>query len=239
LALVPLPPTTSPQNDDRRFCFQPEQETTQILEPTGGTRGASNGCIPPTLACTRIIPPSTVAIDSESTQEVTSGQSTISCATDSDMAHTILVANGIDQSSEITNYLTRFPPVVFDRMALIASIHCFQGIGSIEIQYFTKALHKRTHTMYNTHWRNWAEWCLKKSPPVNPLAHNPHRYSNTGIIEVKIFRSSKRSAMWGYFSVGSSLSGPTITIETYFDQTILQVSTTCQTCDPKHNAGSL
>jgi hypothetical protein len=90
------------------------------------------------------------------------------------MAHTILVADGIDQSSEITNYLTRFPPVVFDRMALIASIHRFQGVGTTETQYLTKALHKRTHTMYNTHWRNWAEWCLKKSPPVNPLAHNPH-----------------------------------------------------------------
>ena len=60
-----------------------------------------------------------------------------------------------------------------------------------------------------------------------------------GIIEVKILGSSKRSAMWGYFSVGSSLSRRIITIETYFDQGILQVSTTCQTCDPKHNAGSV
>jgi hypothetical protein len=90
------------------------------------------------------------------------------------MAHTILVANAIDQSSEITNYLTHFPQVVFDRMALIASIHCFQGVGTTETRYLTKAVHKRTHTMYNTYWRNWAEWCLKKSPPVNPLAHNPH-----------------------------------------------------------------
>jgi hypothetical protein len=61
------------------------------------------------------------------------------------MVHTILVANGIDQSSEITNYLTRFPPVVFNRMALLASIHRFQVVGTTETQYSTKVLHKQTH----------------------------------------------------------------------------------------------
>jgi hypothetical protein len=96
-----------------------------------------------------------------------------------------------------------------------------------------------THPRYNTHWRNWAEWCLKKSPPVNPLAHNPPTTPTSGIIEVKIFGSTKRSAMWGYFSVGSSLSRLTITIKTYFTRIILQVSTTCQTCDAKHNAASV
>ena len=90
------------------------------------------------------------------------------------MAHTILVANDVDQSTEITDYLASLPPVVFDRMALVTAIHRFQGVGAAETQYLTKALHKRTHTMYNTHWRNWAEWCLKRTPPFNPLAHNPH-----------------------------------------------------------------
>jgi hypothetical protein len=91
-----------------------------------------------------------MAIDSESTQEVTSGQSTISCATDSDIAHTILVTDGIDHSSEITSYLTHFPPVVFDRMALIASVHRFQGVGTTDTQYLTKALHTKTHDI-STH----------------------------------------------------------------------------------------
>jgi hypothetical protein len=47
------------------------------------------------------------------------------------LARTIQVAaDGIDHSSEITNYLAHFPPVVFDRMALIPSIHRFQGVGT-------------------------------------------------------------------------------------------------------------
>src|ERR1700720_821347 len=58
-------------------------------------------------------------------------------------------------------------------MALIACIQHFQGVGPTETQ-FLERLRKRTHTIYNAHWRGWAEWCLQRSPQVNPLAYNPH-----------------------------------------------------------------
>lgn len=98
LALVPLRATANTQDDHRRLCIEGECETPNILEPTVETGGTSNGCLPPTMAPTRVISPSTMAVDSEGVPKTTGRQGTDGSAFDADMAHSVLVADGVNQS---------------------------------------------------------------------------------------------------------------------------------------------
>ncbi|CEJ02200.1 hypothetical protein RMCBS344292_16213 [Rhizopus microsporus] len=152
------------QCQDRCICRRHQQEVETVLVMEDRSQSRENRRFPANMAQEGPLHTPTLEADTAGVEENQSKLSVRLCDGDSNMANTILVADGVEAQQDGTSSLQLEEEFLSNRMAVIRVYQEKEWMDEATSKFLAQAICKSTNDAYNRYWKNWANWCFQRIP---------------------------------------------------------------------------